>query len=93
MRSLSAAILREQGINSVYVVTQAWHMRRALIAFAHTGITVTAAPTRFDRLPTPLAMDFVPESAAGMTATTRCMSGSAVPTTRSAEAARFVRGR
>jgi uncharacterized SAM-binding protein YcdF (DUF218 family) len=58
---LSAAILHQQNISSVYVVTQAWHMRRALIAFAHTGITVTAAPTRFDRLPTPVAMDFVPD--------------------------------
>jgi len=57
----TAAMLHEQNISSVYVVTQAWHMRRALIAFAHTGITVTAAPVRFDRLPTPLAMDFVPE--------------------------------
>ena len=42
---LSAAILHEQGITSVYVVTQAWHMRRAIVAFADTGITVTAAPT------------------------------------------------
>lgn len=57
----SAAILRQQGISSIYVVTQAWHMRRALIAFAHTGITVTAAPTRFDRLAAPFATGFVPE--------------------------------
>jgi uncharacterized SAM-binding protein YcdF (DUF218 family) len=42
--SASAAILRAKGIKSVYVVTHAWHMRRALIAFAHTGVTVTAAP-------------------------------------------------
>lgn len=59
----SAAILREHGIKSVYVVTQAWHMRRALIAFSHTGITVTAAPTRFDEVPEPfLAMSFVPNA-------------------------------
>jgi uncharacterized SAM-binding protein YcdF (DUF218 family) len=58
---LSAVILREHGIRSVYVVTQAWHMRRAILAFADVGITVTAAPTRIDRLPTPLAVDFVPE--------------------------------
>ena len=44
---LSAAILHQQGITSVYVVTQAWHMRRAIVAFADTGITVTAAPTQF----------------------------------------------
>jgi uncharacterized SAM-binding protein YcdF (DUF218 family) len=53
--------LRQQGIGSVYVVTQAWHMRRAIEAFDGTGITVTAAPTRFDRPPVPVAGDFVPE--------------------------------
>jgi uncharacterized SAM-binding protein YcdF (DUF218 family) len=57
----SAIMLREHGIGSVYVVTQAWHMRRALIAFSHTGITVTAAPTRLDRIAQPyLALAFVP---------------------------------
>ena len=40
----SAAILHAAGINSVYVVTHAWHMRRAVIAFRPTGIAVTAAP-------------------------------------------------
>jgi uncharacterized SAM-binding protein YcdF (DUF218 family) len=58
---LSAVVLREQGIKSVYLVTQAWHMRRALVAFADTGIKVTAAPTRLDRTTPPLAEDFVPE--------------------------------
>ena len=58
---LSAPILRDQGIHSVYVVTQAWHMRRALIAFANTGIVATAAPTHFDHVPTPLPTDFLPE--------------------------------
>jgi uncharacterized SAM-binding protein YcdF (DUF218 family) len=57
---LSAAILHAQGITSVYVVTQAWHMRRAVVAFADTGIRVTAAPTVFDRMPPPDAGDFVP---------------------------------
>jgi len=58
---LSAAILRAHGINSIYLVTQAWHMRRAIVAFADTGMTVTAAPTRLDRTTAPLAEDFVPE--------------------------------
>jgi uncharacterized SAM-binding protein YcdF (DUF218 family) len=59
---MSAAILREQGIRSIYVVTNAWHMRRAIMAFADTGITVTAAPTRMDQLLTPFAANFVPVS-------------------------------
>jgi uncharacterized SAM-binding protein YcdF (DUF218 family) len=40
----SAAILRAAGIGSAYVVTHAWHMRRALIAFAATDLTVVPAP-------------------------------------------------
>ena len=62
--SFSATILRAQGIKSVYVVTQAWHMRRALLAFRHTGLTVTAAPSsmnpRLDLLPS----DFLPHASA-----------------------------
>jgi uncharacterized SAM-binding protein YcdF (DUF218 family) len=59
---MSAAILRQQGIGSIYVVTQAWHMRRAIMAFAGAGIVATAAPTRFDHLPTPLVAAFVPNA-------------------------------
>lgn len=61
---LSAPILLADGIRSVYVVTEAWHMRRAIVAFRGTGITVTAAPTHFDRMPTPTVGDFVPSVAA-----------------------------
>jgi uncharacterized SAM-binding protein YcdF (DUF218 family) len=64
---LSAIILREQGIKSVYLVTQAWHMRRAIVAFADTGITVTAAPPGLDRTGAPRAGDFVPEAGAWRT--------------------------
>ncbi len=56
----SAAILRAAGIDSIYLVTHSWHERRALIAFAATGITVTAAPTPLGRFPWPTASDFVP---------------------------------
>ena len=60
---MSAIILHAQGIRSIYVVTQAWHMRRAILAFADTGITVTAAPPRLDRLRAPLAANFIPDVA------------------------------
>jgi uncharacterized SAM-binding protein YcdF (DUF218 family) len=51
---LSADILRAEGITSVYVVTHSWHMRRAILAFQGTGLTVTAFPTSLDD---PLGLD------------------------------------
>ncbi len=62
--ALSAAILRGQGIRSIYLVTHAWHMKRALQAFAGTGITVIAAPVRLDRMPRLQFDDFVPRTSA-----------------------------
>lgn len=44
----TAAILAREGITSVYVVTHAWHMRRALIAFRHFGIAVSPAPVSLE---------------------------------------------
>lgn len=46
----SAAILRRAGIGSVYLVTHAWHEKRALLAFHHFGLTATAAPVDLDAL-------------------------------------------
>lgn len=60
----SAEILKAQGIHSIYVVTHPWHMRRAVIAFARTGLTVTAVPTTLDRWPGPIATDFMPRISA-----------------------------
>ena len=63
---MSAPILKEHGIHSIYLVTSAWHMRRALLAFADTGLVVTAAPTHFDREPGQL-LDFVPATSGWQT--------------------------
>ncbi len=43
----SAAILKENGIDSIYLVTHAWHMPRAVMVFEQEGINVTPAPTIF----------------------------------------------
>jgi uncharacterized SAM-binding protein YcdF (DUF218 family) len=47
----SAAILRRAGVPAAYVVTQPWHMARALWSFAAVGYPVTPAPTPGGRLP------------------------------------------
>jgi uncharacterized SAM-binding protein YcdF (DUF218 family) len=58
----SAAILARNGIKSVYVVTHPWHMRRALIAFAHFGITAWPAPTDLDVFRKLAPSDFMPST-------------------------------
>ncbi len=45
----SAPILAQHGIRSIYLVTHAWHMRRAIFCFRRFGLLVTAAPVRHDR--------------------------------------------
>lgn len=47
----SAAILQANGIHTVYLVTHAWHMRRAMVAFHHFGIEAIPAPVQVDRYP------------------------------------------
>ena len=47
----SAAILREAGVERIYLVTHAWHMPRARAAFAQAGLTATPAPTGFTEPP------------------------------------------
>jgi uncharacterized SAM-binding protein YcdF (DUF218 family) len=63
----SAAILRANGITSIYLVTHSWHMRRALVAFRKTGLTVTAAPTSPDEPLGPDLDDFLPRAAGWQT--------------------------
>ena len=44
----SAALLQPLGIHSVYVVTHAWHMPRAFLAFRHFGLHAVPAVVRWD---------------------------------------------
>ena len=63
----TADILKKEGITSIYLVTHSWHMRRALLAFQGTGLTVTAAPTSFDDPLGPVLGDFLPRASGWQT--------------------------
>ncbi|WP_298134101.1 YdcF family protein [Acidiferrobacter sp.] len=43
----SAAVLRSQKISTIFLVTQAWHMPRAVALFRAAGFKVVPAPTGF----------------------------------------------
>jgi uncharacterized SAM-binding protein YcdF (DUF218 family) len=47
---LSQQLLAADKVRNVYLVTQAWHMRRAAHDFESVGIKVTPAPTGFNTL-------------------------------------------
>ena len=56
----SARLLQQAGIATVTIVTHPWHMRRALLAFAQTGITASPAPVPQDVAPFSRPGDFIP---------------------------------
>ncbi len=60
----SHRILAPQGIKTVYLVTHAWHMPRARLAFEHAGFDVIPAPTGFARggEDAPTVLDFLPRA-------------------------------
>ena len=46
---LSAGLLRQAGVQRIALVSQAWHLPRAIRAFERQGLTVLPAPTAFTR--------------------------------------------
>lgn len=58
--AFSTAMLRADGIGSAYVVSQAWHLPRALDAFARQGLAVVAAPIALAGPPGLAPHDFLP---------------------------------
>ena len=58
----TAAALHQDGIRAAFVVTHGWHMRRSLLAFRHTGLAATAAPTHFTGPARPELWSFVPSA-------------------------------
>jgi uncharacterized SAM-binding protein YcdF (DUF218 family) len=58
----SAQLLREGRVSSVYLVTHAWHMPRARLAFEHEGLHVIPAGTRYKPARPLKALDFVPST-------------------------------
>lgn len=47
--TLSAAILKAQGITRIFLVTHAWHMPRAKLSFERAGLIVIPAPTGYSK--------------------------------------------
>jgi uncharacterized SAM-binding protein YcdF (DUF218 family) len=59
---LSAAQLRAAGVKRFYLVTHAWHMPRAMLAFEGTGIEAIPAPTRLVSRSDLFWRDFLPSA-------------------------------
>ena len=62
----TAVMLKEKNITKVFLVTNAWHMPRAIMAFESAGVKVIPAPTDFYVLPTQMSawMLWVPQLSA-----------------------------
>jgi uncharacterized SAM-binding protein YcdF (DUF218 family) len=60
----AAALLAPAGVRSVLVVTQQWHMRRAMLAFAAAGLHAIPAPVTVLAGRGVAAEDFIPSAQA-----------------------------
>jgi uncharacterized SAM-binding protein YcdF (DUF218 family) len=59
---LAAAMLRQAGIGSAYLVTHAWHMPRAQLEAARAGLPVLPAAVPRPRRPDGRLTDWVPRA-------------------------------
>ena len=57
-------VLAPLAIKKIYLVTHAWHIPRARIAFEHAGFDVVPAPTGFATVEDIGTLDFVPRASA-----------------------------
>lgn len=62
--AFSKEILAAAGIRRIYLVTHAWHMRRARLAFEHAGFKVIPAPTGYATRFKLSVLDFLPDARA-----------------------------
>jgi len=62
----SYRILAPLGIKTIYLVTHAWHIPRARLAFEHAGFVVIPAPTNFKRVEDIGVHDLLPRASALM---------------------------
>ena len=58
----SVPMLNEAGITRIYLVTHAWHMRRALLAFQRAGMDAVPVPVRWDPPPRWVIAEFLPRT-------------------------------
>lgn len=61
---MSYRVLAAEGIRSVYLVTHAWHIPRARLAFERAGFSVIAAPTQYATRYRLTVVDFLPSASA-----------------------------
>lgn len=59
---LSYRVLDAAGVRRVYLVTHAWHMPRARLAFERAGFAVIPAPTGYTTRHKLTALDFLPDA-------------------------------